>query len=178
MKNVTQEMGNTKTFDVRKRVRELFRELLGTTESEQLDRVADSIITGLSRRFRRVPKSIKDEIKSITDIDRLDELDDHVLDCYTPKDFIRVLRPQQQVMPKDKKGAWAMWYEKGIAEGEVRGRAGTIIRFLGHRFQKVPKSIKDKVSSITDINRLDELTDQAADCRSLAEFSKSLQSQQ
>jgi len=33
---------------------------------------------------------------------------------------------------------------------------------------------KDKVSSITDLNRLDELTDQAAECQSLAEFTKAL----
>ena len=73
--------------------------------------------------------------------------------------------------------AWEGGFAEGEVRGEARGRAGSIVRFLGRRFQKVPKSIKDKVCSITDINRLDELTDQAADCQSLAEFSKSLQSQ-
>ena len=60
--------------------------------------------------------------------------------------------------------------ESYVAESEARGGARTIIRFLNSRFQKVPKSIKDKVSAITDINRLDELTDQAAVCQSMDEF--------
>jgi len=68
--------------------------------------------------------------------------------------------------------------KKAFADREsyvAEGKAGSIIRFLDRRFQKVPKAIKDKVSAIKDINRLDELTDQAADCQSLAEFRKSLQ---
>ena len=77
-----------------------------------------------------------------------------------------------------KKGIWATGYESGLTEGESRGesrgRAGSIIRFLSRRFRTVPKSVRDKVVSITDLNRLDELTDQAAECQSLAEFTKAL----
>ena len=69
-----------------------------------------------------------------------------------------------------KKGIWATGREHGLAEGGAR----TLIRFLSRRFRTVPKSVKDKVTSITDIDRLDALTDQAADCQSLAEFTKSL----
>ena len=76
-----------------------------------------------------------------------------------------------------KKGISAMAWESGVAAGEAKGRAGSIIRFLNRRFQKVPKSVKDKVSSITDIDRLDALTDQAAECKSLAEFTESLKPQ-
>ena len=61
--------------------------------------------------------------------------------------------------------------ESYVAEGGAR----TIIRFLDRRFQKTPKSVKDKISSITDIDRLDELTDQAATCQSMDEFVASLQ---
>jgi hypothetical protein len=69
-------------------------------------------------------------------------------------------------------------FERIARESYVaEAKAGSIIRFLDRRFQKVPKTVRDKVSAITDINRLDELTDQAAECQSLAEFSKSLQSQ-
>jgi len=63
--------------------------------------------------------------------------------------------------------------ESYVAEGGAR----TIIRFLDRRFQKTPKSVKDKISSISDINRLDELTDQAATCQSMDEFVASLQPQ-
>ena len=77
-----------------------------------------------------------------------------------------------------KKGISAMAYKSGLTEGRaierVESRAGSIIRFLSCRFRTVPKSVKDKVSSITDLNRLDELTDQAAECQSLAEFTKAL----
>ena len=64
--------------------------------------------------------------------------------------------------------------ESYIAEG----KAGTIVRILTRRFRTVSKPVKDKVISIMDIDRLDELTDQAVDCKSLDEFAKSLQSQQ
>jgi len=59
----------------------------------------------------------------------------------------------------------------------AEAKAGTIVRFLDCRFQKIPKSVKDKIGSITDIDRLDELTDQAATCRSVDEFVASLQPQ-
>jgi len=52
---------------------------------------AGSIIRILTRRFRRVPKSIQAKINSITDIDRLDWLDDQALYCYTPKEFTKAL---------------------------------------------------------------------------------------
>ena len=77
-----------------------------------------------------------------------------------------------------KKGISAMAWEGGLAEGVAKGRAegraGTIIRFLSRRFRTVPKSVQSKISSITDIDRLDELTDQAAECQSLDEFAKAL----
>ena len=67
--------------------------------------------------------------------------------------------------------------ESFVAEGEIKGRTGSIIRFLSRRFQKVPKSVKEKVSSITNIDRLDELTDHAATCQSMDEFAESLKPQ-
>jgi len=77
-----------------------------------------------------------------------------------------------------KKGIWETGWENGVAAGEVKGKAGSIIHILTRRFRTVSKPVKEKVGSITDIDRLDKLTDQALDCQSLAEFSKSLQSQQ
>jgi len=62
-------------------------------------------------------------------------------------------------------------WEGGVAEGSAR----SIIRILNRRFRTVSKPVRDKVSSITDIDRLDKLTDKALDCQSLAEFSESLQ---
>jgi hypothetical protein len=56
----------------------------------------------------------------------------------------------------------------------AEAKAGAIVRFLSRRFQKIPKSVKDKVSSITDTDRLDELTDRAAECKSLDEFAEAL----
>jgi hypothetical protein len=79
----------------------------------------------------------------------------------------------EKMSQADKKGIWTEGYESG----EVNGSARSIIRFLNCRFQKVPKSVKDKVNSIVDIDHLDKLTDQAAECKSLDEFTKALQSQ-
>jgi hypothetical protein len=96
-----------------------------------------------------------------------DEVDKAIQNVIKGKEGIRM---SQTV----RKGIWDMGYESGEAAGEAKGGARTIIRFLKRRFQRIPKSVKDKVSSITDINRLDELTDQAVDCQSLDEFTKSL----
>ena len=82
-----------------------------------------------------------------------------------------------QAVKAVRKGISEIAWEGGVAAGEARGRAGSIIHILTRRFRTVSKPVKDKVGSITDIDRLDELTDQALDCQSLAEFSKSLQSQ-
>jgi hypothetical protein len=66
---------------------------------------------------------------------------------------------------------WATGYENGEAAGGAR----MVIRQLSRRFRTVPKPVKDKVSSITDITRLDKLMDKASDCQSLDEFSKALE---
>jgi hypothetical protein len=73
-----------------------------------------------------------------------------------------------------KKGLLAMGYKSGFAEGESRGRAGSVIRVLTRRFRTVSKPVKDKVGSITDTDRLDELMDRAVDCPTLDEFTKAL----
>jgi len=56
----------------------------------------------------------------------------------------------------------------------AEGKAGSIIRILTRRFRTVPKPTKEKITSIVNIDRLDQLTDQALDCQSLDEFAKAL----
>jgi hypothetical protein len=58
---------------------------------------------------------------------------------------------------------------------EAEGGAKMIIHQLSRRFRTVPKPVKDKVSSITDFDRLAILLDKSADCQSVAEFAKSLE---
>jgi len=60
----------------------------------------------------------------------------------------------------------------------AEGRAEGIVRVLNRRFKAVPKSIEKKIYTIKDIDQLDELTDQAVDCQSLNDFTKSLRSQE
>ena len=71
------------------------------------------------------------------------------------------------------KSIWATAHESGLVEGG----AGTIIRFLHRRFKAIPKSIEKRIYTIKNINQLNELTDQAADCQSLEEFTKALKQQ-
>ena len=59
----------------------------------------------------------------------------------------------------------------------AEGKAGSIIHILTRRFRTVSKPIKEKVSSIVSIDRLDQLTDQALDCQSLDEFAEALKPQ-
>ena len=69
-------------------------------------------------------------------------------------------------------------FERIARESYVaEGKSESIIRILNRRFRTVSKPVKERISAIMDIDRLDELTDQALDCQSLAEFAQSLQSQ-
>ena len=76
-----------------------------------------------------------------------------------------------------RKGIWATGYENGVVEGEVKGKAGSIIQVLGHRFQTVPKSVEKKVYAVKSVDQLDQLTGQAVSCQSIAEFAESLKPQ-
>ena len=113
----------------------------------------------------RIRKLIADIVRYCDWVEEVtpDELDRAIMNVIKGQEGIRM---SQAV----KKGISAMAWEGGVAEGGAR----TIIRFLNRRFQKVPKSVKDKISSITDIDHLDELTDRAALCKSIDEFAESL----
>jgi hypothetical protein len=57
-----------------------------------------------------------------------------------------------------------------MAEGE----SNSIIRILTKRLGGVPPSVRDKLHTIHDFDVLDQLTDVALDCQSLAEFEQAL----
>ena len=62
---------------------------------------------------------------------------------------------------------WEKGWEEGQKEGEqgglAKGKRDDIIRILRHRFGDVPPAIVERVESLEDIARLDELIDQALD---------------
>ena len=65
--------------------------------------------------------------------------------------------------------------EKGIAEGEIIREMKTILRILTRRFHAVPKSLEVRILAISDLKRLEKLTDFAFDCESLDEFTESVE---
>jgi hypothetical protein len=64
---------------------------------------------------------------------------------------------------------------RGITLGEARGEAKTIVRVLKTRFNRVPKTVSDRVLAISDSVVLESLTDLAVQCQSLKEFKNALQ---
>ncbi|MGL4942293.1 MAG: hypothetical protein ACRC46_03775 [Thermoguttaceae bacterium] len=72
--------------------------------------------------------------------------------------------------------------EEGIAEGEARGKAEgkaegevlAILTVLKARFGLLPQDIPAKVYTVTDFDRLAELTAFAATCHSLSDFEDAL----
>jgi len=60
------------------------------------------------------------------------------------------------------------------AEGEAKGEAKTIIRFLTRRFGVVAPSLEGKLYELMDVDQLDRLFDFAQDCNSLEEFERAM----
>ncbi|MDR2643152.1 MAG: DUF4351 domain-containing protein [Planctomycetaceae bacterium] len=57
----------------------------------------------------------------------------------------------------------------------IEGEAKMIIRILSRRFESQPMSLQNKIYSIQDIAKLDELADFALTCVSLGEFATALE---
>nr|MBC8228148.1 DUF4351 domain-containing protein [bacterium] len=46
----------------------------------------------------------------------------------------------------------------------------SIVRFLSHRFQKVPEDLQQKISSLTDVQKLQNLLDASLEVDSLEQL--------
>jgi hypothetical protein len=64
---------------------------------------------------------------------------------------------------------------EGRTEGIVEGRAKMIIRILSRRLESPPMPLQNRISSIQNIDKLDELADFALTCVSLDEFATALE---
>ena len=62
----------------------------------------------------------------------------------------------------------------GEAKGETRGKAGTLLKILRKRFNKVPKDVENTIRKMTDPVALDSWAEHALDCQSMAEFSQAV----
>ena len=62
------------------------------------------------------------------------------------------------------------WIKRGRKEGRIEGKIESILRTLTKRFHVVSWAIKDRIFTITDLERLEELADFAFDCQTLEEF--------
>jgi hypothetical protein len=148
--------------------------------------VVESMIRATNGTFVAGLESILGHFTGLTLDDRINDLAAEIIyycdrvEAVTPDEIDKAILntikgPEGIKMAQTiKKGISQIAWEGGVAKGEVKGGARIILRFLNRRFQKVPKSVKDKVCSIMDIDRLDELTDQAAECQSIDEFAESL----
>jgi len=64
--------------------------------------------------------------------------------------------------------------EEGIAEGEAKGKADSIVYNLKRRFGTVSHELESRLLAITDVAQLDCLRDLSYDCDSLEEFKTGL----
>ena len=63
---------------------------------------------------------------------------------------------------------------KNKAESEAKSKAEMIIRILSHRLELPSRTLQDKIISIRNLEKLDELADFALTCISLDEFATAL----
>ncbi|MDR2756638.1 MAG: Rpn family recombination-promoting nuclease/putative transposase [Planctomycetaceae bacterium] len=85
---------------------------------------------------------------------------------------------QTIVGEKDMSTLYELWTKEGEVKGEAKGKAEgeakAIIRILTRRLELPSQPLQQKINSIRDINKLDELTDFALTCVSLEEFTTAL----
>jgi hypothetical protein len=147
--------------------------------------VVESMIRATNGTFVSGLESILGHFTSLTLDDRINELIEeiirfcHWVEGVTPAEVDKAIKNtikeeglmSEATAVKAVRKAFAdIARESYVAEGGAR----MVIRILTRRFRTVPKPIKDKVSSIMTIDRLDALTDQALDCQSIDEFTKAL----
>lgn len=61
--------------------------------------------------------------------------------------------------------------EQGIEQGELRGRRAALKRVLERRFEDVPPDVFDRIDATEEIDRLQQLFDEALDAKSLEDLS-------
>ena len=64
--------------------------------------------------------------------------------------------------------------DEGIALGEAKWKADTLLKILRGKFGKVPKETEKAISQMTDPIALDSWAIHAATCQSMDEFAKAL----
>ena len=60
--------------------------------------------------------------------------------------------------------------QRGEEIGLRRGLQQSIVRFLSHRFQKIPEDLQQKIYSLTDVQKLRNLFDASIDVDSLEQL--------
>ena len=64
----------------------------------------------------------------------------------------------------------AQGIEQGIEQGKAQGRQEAILRLLRLRFQNVPETLTNRITSIESLSDLDTLLEQAITAQSLDEI--------
>ena len=64
--------------------------------------------------------------------------------------------------------------EEAETKGEAKGKVNSILTVLQVRFTEVPESVRERLTGVTDLERLNELVAKAASAESLDEFIRAL----
>ena len=104
--------------------------------------------------------------KYLTEKDLL-ELKAQISESDWKSDFEVVISPLREELR-------ALGREKGRKERLVTGRTEILLRILTKFLGDVPPSVCDKLREIQYLNKLDQLTDVALDCKTLDEFEAAL----
>ena len=105
-------------------------------------------------------------------VDRAFKANNRQLDAAKVKEAIKTVLPgKEETMIKsilDEK------YDAGVADGEIKWKADTLLKILRGKFGKVPKETEKAISQMTDPIALDSWAIHAATCQSMKEFAEAL----
>ena len=60
--------------------------------------------------------------------------------------------------------------QQGLQWGLQQGIQESIVKFLSHRFHQIPLSLQEKITSLTDIQKLRNLLDASMEVKSLEDL--------
>ena len=98
--------------------------------------------------------------------------DQGVWDAYDK--YIRFNQSEELRMLEEAREKALLDYNSHMLDARCEERAKTLLQILTKRFQSVPESLESRIFAITDLAKLEELTDFALDCESLETFSEEL----
>ena len=144
-------------------------EVLYSTLSALQSVHSPEVVQRAQRIFRRLaPKRNSPEEKKFIEM-----VSNYLLaaaDYMDPEKFEEVSKALEETGEEIMTTCAERWKAEGMEKGKLEGKLETLLGFLNRRCGPVPEAVERSLRENSEPDRLDELVDRAADCRTMDEF--------